>query len=233
MIAFIDDHREVLRGRADLQGAAIAPRPTTRTRARRAVPEKQPARARSDAVLMVEIRRVHEENFGVYGVRKVWRQLAPRGGSWPPRCTVARLMRTMGLAGVVRGTDGPHHHPRSSGGFALSTASIVSSGAAPERLVGGGLHVRGHLRAASSTSRLSSSMRSPAGSSAGGCVAHRARSFVLDALEQALHERRLCSGAGSCITRIVGSQLPRSAVYTTGWRRPACSPPVGSVGGLV
>ena len=51
---------------------------------------------------MVEIQRVFEANFHVYGVRKVWRQLA-REGIKAARCTVARLMRSMGLQGVVRG----------------------------------------------------------------------------------------------------------------------------------
>ena len=63
---------------------------------------KLPARARRDAALMVEIRRVFEANFCVYGVRKVWRQLG-REGIAVARCTVARLMRTMGLQGAVRG----------------------------------------------------------------------------------------------------------------------------------
>lgn len=44
--------------------------------ARRADPGRLPARAKRDAMLMAEIRRVHAANFGVYGVRKVWRQLA-------------------------------------------------------------------------------------------------------------------------------------------------------------
>src|SRR6516165_7950595 len=70
--------------------------------ARRADPGKLPARARRDAALQIEIGRVYEENFGVYGVRKVWRQLG-REGIAVARCTVARLMRTMGLQGVVRG----------------------------------------------------------------------------------------------------------------------------------
>ena len=51
---------------------------------------------------MVEIRRVFETNFCVYGVRKVWRQLG-REGVEVARCTVARLMRAMGLQGIVRG----------------------------------------------------------------------------------------------------------------------------------
>jgi len=57
---------------------------------------------RRDAVLKDEIRRVWEANFRVYGVRKVWRQLR-REGLVLARCTVARLMRQMGLQGVVRG----------------------------------------------------------------------------------------------------------------------------------
>ena len=51
---------------------------------------------------MTEIRRVCEANFCVYGVRKIWRQL-DREGITAARCTVARLMRAMGLQGVVRG----------------------------------------------------------------------------------------------------------------------------------
>ncbi|MCP1551503.1 UNVERIFIED_ORG: transposase InsO family protein [Methylobacterium sp. SuP10 SLI 274] len=80
----------------------IAPSTYHAHAARRADPGKLPARARSDAALMVEIRRVFEENFHVYGVRKVWRQLG-REGIAVDRCTVARLMRVMGLQGIVRG----------------------------------------------------------------------------------------------------------------------------------
>lgn len=53
---------------------------------------------------MTQIRRVHATNFGVYGARKVWRQLA-REGTAVARCTVERLMRRMGLRGVVRGKE--------------------------------------------------------------------------------------------------------------------------------
>ena len=70
--------------------------------ARRADPDKQPVRACSDAVLMIEITRMFEANFCVYGVLKIWRQLA-REGIVTARCTVARLMRRLGLAWVVRG----------------------------------------------------------------------------------------------------------------------------------
>jgi putative transposase len=60
------------------------------------------ARHRRDAQLKVEIRRVFDDNFGVYGVRKVWRQLQ-REGIQVARCTVERLMGELGLQGVVRG----------------------------------------------------------------------------------------------------------------------------------
>jgi putative transposase len=55
-----------------------------------------------DGELMVAIRRVHGENYGVYGARKVWRQLN-REGIAVARCTVERLMRQVGLEGAVRG----------------------------------------------------------------------------------------------------------------------------------
>ena len=59
-------------------------------------------RAKRDASLRPEIARVFAENFAVYGVRKVWRQLG-REGFGVARCTVERLMKDMGLHGVIRG----------------------------------------------------------------------------------------------------------------------------------
>ena len=91
-----------LRGRADLQVLPIAPSTYHAHVARRADPSRLPDRVRRDAHLKVEIRRVFEENFRVYGVRKVWRQLR-REGVTAARCTVARLMRNMGLRGTIRG----------------------------------------------------------------------------------------------------------------------------------
>src|SRR5271166_5065987 len=69
---------------------------------RKADPDRLPERAKRDAELSVHIRRIFAENFSVYGVRKVWRQLT-REGVVVARCTVARLMKAMGLQGVVRG----------------------------------------------------------------------------------------------------------------------------------
>src|SRR3954464_14206919 len=102
MIAFIEAHRAVYGVEPICRVLPIAPSTYCAHAARRADQSKLPARARSDARLQVEIRRVFEENFRVYGVRKVWRQLG-REGIAVARCTVARLMRTMGLQGAVRG----------------------------------------------------------------------------------------------------------------------------------
>ena len=57
---------------------------------------------REDAELKIEVQRVFAENFGVYGVRKVWRQLR-REGFMVARCTVERLMASLGLQGAIRG----------------------------------------------------------------------------------------------------------------------------------
>lgn len=68
----------------------------------RRYPEKRSERARRDDQLKQEIQRVYDANYGVYGVRKVWRQML-REGFCVARCTVERLMKMMGIAGVQRG----------------------------------------------------------------------------------------------------------------------------------
>jgi putative transposase len=102
MTAFIDEHREVYGVEPICRVLPIAPSTYYEHAARKANPDRRPARERRDAALCREIRRVFAENFGVYGVRKVWHQMQ-RKGIDVARCTVARLMRQMGLKGVVRG----------------------------------------------------------------------------------------------------------------------------------
>ena len=99
MIAFIDEHREVYGVEPICKLLPIAPSTYHAHLARRADSARSPARVRREAALRVEIRRVFDENFGVYGVRKVWRQLG-RERRPVARCTVARLMRQMGLRGA-------------------------------------------------------------------------------------------------------------------------------------
>ena len=102
MIAFIDDHRQAYGVEPICRVLPIAPSTYHAHAGKRADPSRLPERVRRDADLKVEIRRVFEENFRVYGVRKVWRQLRREGFS-VARCTVARLMRNMGLRGAIRG----------------------------------------------------------------------------------------------------------------------------------
>src|SRR5215204_2777300 len=193
MIAFIDAHRAVYGVEPICRVLPIAPSTYHAHAARRADPKRLPARAQRDAALRGEIRRVYEENFCVYGVRKVWRQLG-REGIAVARCTVARLMRTMGPQGAVRGkpvrttvsdrtAPGPLDHvnrqfqaPRPNllwvsdftyvatwSGF-VYVAFVIDTYA--RRIVGWRVSRTAHA------------------------------SFVLDALEQALHERRPVQGGG-------------------------------------
>jgi putative transposase len=101
-VSFIDGHRGVYGVEPICAVLPIAPSTYYERKAREADPERLPPRAKRDAALREEIRRVWEENFQVYGVRKVWRQLR-REGVGVARCTVARLMRALGLEGAVRG----------------------------------------------------------------------------------------------------------------------------------
>ena len=87
MIAFIDDHREVHGVEPICRVLPIAPSTYHAHLARRADPDKAPVRVRRDTELCGKVRRVFEENFHVYGVRKVWRQLV-REGEDVARCTV-------------------------------------------------------------------------------------------------------------------------------------------------
>ena len=102
MIAFIDDHRQVYGVEPICKVLQFAPSTYYAHVARRADPGKFSMRAKRDIALKPEIARVFAENFEVYGVRKVWRQMV-RERIDVARCTVERLMRGMGLADVIRG----------------------------------------------------------------------------------------------------------------------------------
>jgi putative transposase len=102
MTAFVDEHRGVYGVEPICKALPIAPSTYYVHAARKADPALCPARAREDAVLCGEIQRVWDENRQVYGVRKVWKQMG-REGRRVARCTVARLMRRLGIRGVIRG----------------------------------------------------------------------------------------------------------------------------------
>ena len=102
MVAFIDAHRGEYGVEPICAELPIAPSMYYELKARERDPARLPERARSDARLQPEIRRVWRENFCAYGARKTWKQLK-REQHRVARCTVERLMRKMGLCGVVRG----------------------------------------------------------------------------------------------------------------------------------
>jgi putative transposase len=102
MVAFIDAHRESYGVEPICALLPSAPATYYEAKARVADFERRPARTQRDAQLRTEIARVWHANRRVYGAKKVWKQLN-RDGIPKVRCTVARLMRRMGLRGVVRG----------------------------------------------------------------------------------------------------------------------------------
>lgn len=187
MIAFIDDHRATYGVEPICRVLPIAPSTYFERVAQRRDLMRLSARAQRDQALKPEVARVFAENFGVYGVRKVWRQMM-REGFPVARCTIERLMREMSLAGVIRGKP---------------VRTTISDKAAPCPLD----HVNRQFRAPA-PNRLWVSDFTYVATWAGfvyvafvidtyarrivgwrvSRTAHA--SFVLDALEQALHDRR-------------------------------------------
>ena len=102
MVAVIDDDRAAHGGEPICKVLQIAPSTYHDHVSRRRDPTKMSARARRDMALKPAIARVFAENFGVYGARKMWRQLA-REGVRAARCTVQRLMGDLGPKGAIRG----------------------------------------------------------------------------------------------------------------------------------
>ena len=102
MIRFIDEHRGCYGVEPICRVIENAPLQYYELKPLEREPARQPLRQRTDLALAGEIQRVHAENLGVYGVRRVWKQLR-REGFLVARCTVERLMRKLGLEGVRRG----------------------------------------------------------------------------------------------------------------------------------
>ena len=102
IVSFIDEYRAAYGVEPICDQLPIAPSTYYEHKTRQADPARLPPRAWRDLELSKAIRRVYDENFQVYGVRKVWRQLG-REGIRVARCTVERLMHSLGLAGAVRG----------------------------------------------------------------------------------------------------------------------------------
>ena len=226
MIAFIDDHREAHGVEPICKILPIAPSTYHAHAAKRADPAKLSARAKRDVSLKVEVRRVFAENFEVYGVRKVWRQLR-REGVDIARCTVERLMRSMDLRGVIRGKP---------------VKTTVTAKAAPCPLD----HVKRQFKAPRPNVLWVSDFTYVAtwqgfvyvafviDTFARRIVGWRASrtaqtGFVLDALEQALHDRRPVHRGGLVHHSDRGSQYV-AIKYTERLAEAGIEPSVGSVG---
>ncbi len=226
MIAFIDDHRAAYGVEPICRVLPIAPSTYHGHEARRRCPDTAPPRVQRDAALSVEIRRVFDENFQVYGVRKVWRQLV-REGQDVARCTVARLMKTMGLQGVIRGRR---------------VRTTISDKAAPcplDRVNRQFKAPRPNVLWVSDFTYVATwagfvyvafVIDAYARRIVGWRVSRSAHAgFVLDALEQALHDRRPVSGSGLVHHSDRGVQYV-SIVYTERLAEAGLEPSVGSVG---
>ena len=226
MIAFIDDHRGVYGVEPICKVLPIAPSTYYAHVARRLDPGKRSIRAKRDEALKAHIRRVFEENFRVYGVRKVWRQLA-REGIAVARCTVARLMRVMSLQGAVRGK--PLRTTISDKAAPCPFDRVNRQFRAPQPNV---LWVSDFTYVATWTGfvYVAFVIDAYARRIVGWRVSRTAHAgFVLDALEQALHERRPVRGAGLIHHSDRGVQYV-SIKYTERLAEAGIEPSVGSVG---
>ena len=196
----------------------IAPSTYHERIARRQDPTRLSARAQRDQALKPEIARVFEENFAVYGVRKVWRQMMREGFSIA-RCTVDRLMREMGLHGVIRGKPVRTTISDKAAPCPLDHVNRKFHAPAPNRLwVSDFTYVATWAGFVYVAFVIDTYARRIVGWRASRTV-HA--SFVLDALEQALHDRRPAHRAASFITATAGRNTCLSST-------PSASPKPGS-----
>jgi Transposase and inactivated derivatives len=188
--------------------------------ARRRDPSRMSARAQRDHALKAEVLRVCAENVGVYGVRKAWRQMK-REGFDVARCTVERLMRDLGLQGVVRGKPVKTTSSDKATPCPLDQANRQFHAPAPNRLwVADVTSVATWMGFVSVAFVIDVYARY----SVGWRVSRTAHAgFVLDALKQAIHDRRPVHHSDR------GSQSV-SIEYTERLAEAGIEPSVGSVG---
>ena len=228
MTAFIDDYRDVYGVEPICRVLPIAPSTYHEHAARKRDPSLRPARERRDGELCEDIRCVFKANFSVYGVRKVWRQMK-REGIDVARCTVARLMRSMGLKGVVRGKPVKTTISDKAVPCPLDRVNRQFQAPRPNALwVSDFTYVatwRGFVYVAFVIDIFARRI-------VGWRVSRTAHTdFVLDASEQALHDRRPYAGDGLVCHSDRGSQYV-SIRYTERLAEAGIEPSVGSVGDI-
>jgi len=224
MIAFIDEHRGEYGVEPICKVLPIAPSTYYDHLAKQADPTLRSDRAKRDAELCPEIERVFIANFKVYGVRKVWRQMR-REGFDIARCTVARLMKEMGLEGVIRGKKTRTTIPDRAQPCPLDKVNRRFRVPAPDMLwVSDFTYVatwQGFVYVAFVIDAFARRI-------VGWRVSRTPHAgFVLDALEQAVHQRQPGSGLVHHSDR--GSQY-LSIKYTERLAEAGIEPSVGSVG---
>ena len=219
MVEFIDAHRGVYGVEPICSQLPIAPSTYYEAKGRETDPSRLPPRAQRDAVLRGVIHAGWTENFEVYGVRKMWRHLK-RQGVAVARCTVARLMREMGLQGAVRGRKFKTTIPDVSADRPADLVQRNFVATRPNQLWVADLTYVATWRGFAYVAfvidvfarrivgwRASSSLRTD---------------LALDALEQALHDRPFLEGAPRCITAIAERSTCLSGTPND-WQKPAWS----------
>ncbi len=224
MIAFIEEHRGTVGVEPICKHLPIAPSTFYDHMAKRANPDLLSDRAKRDMALRPEIERVWEQNYKVYGVRKVWHQMR-REGFDVARCTVARLMKDLGLEGVIRGKKTRTTIPDKLQPCPLDKVNRQFRVPAPDMLwVSDFTYVatwQGFVYVAFVIDAFARRI-------VGWRVSRTANAgFVLDALEQAVHQRQPGSGLVHHSDR--GSQY-LSIRYTDRLAEAGIEPSVGSVG---
>lgn len=224
MIAFIEEHRDTIGVEPICKQLPIAPSTFYDHMAKKANADLLSDRAKRDMTLRPEIERVWEQNYKVYGVCKVWHQLR-REGFDVARCTVARLMKDLGLEGIIRGKKHRTTIPDKSRPCPLDKVNRQFKAPAPSMLwVSDFTYVatwQGFVHVAFVIDAFARRI-------VGWRVSRTAHAgFVLDALEQAVHQRQPGSGLVHHSDR--GSQY-LSIRYTERLAEAGIEPSVGSVG---
>nr|WP_174804479.1 IS3 family transposase [Martelella limonii] len=226
MVAFIDDQRGSHGVEPICKTLPIAPSTYYAHLAKRADPTLLSDRARRDAGLKPQIQRVFEENWEVYGARKIWRQLG-REGLAVARCTVARLMKDLGIQGVIRGKPQKTTVPDKKQPCPLDKVNREFRVPAPNMLwVSDFTYVATWKGFAYVAFIIDAYARKIVGWRV-STSAHTG--FVLDALEQAVHDRRPTKAMGLVHHSDRGSQY-LSIRYSERLAEAGIEPSVGSVG---
>ncbi len=225
MIAFIDDHCGAYGVEPICKVLSIAPSTYFDHRAKQMDPARLSARVRRDAALRPTINRVFQDNLKVYGARKVWLQMNREGVS-VARYTVERLMRVMGLHGVIRRKPIKTTMPDKTAPCPLDHVNRQFHAPVPNRLWVSDFT---YVSTWSGFVYVAFVIDAYARRIVGWRVSRTPHaSFVLDALEQALHERRPVS-RGGLVHHSDRAQYV-SIKYSERLAEAGIEPSVGSVG---